>query len=41
MTYDIVCVILSLVTLAACVYGLYCALMPACKEEDDYDEFDK
>ena len=41
MTNDIVCAILSLVTLASCVCGLYYALLPVCKEEDNYDEFDK
>ena len=41
MTNDIVKAIISVIILTACIYALCCALLPACKEEDNYDEFDK
>lgn len=41
MILDIVFAILSLITLASCVFGLYCALAPIVTiEEDKHDDLD-
>lgn len=41
MIRDIVFAILSLITLASCVFGLYCALAPIVTiEEDKHDDLD-
>jgi hypothetical protein len=42
MTTDIVCAMLSLITLVSCVYALCCALAPIINEHgEDYDDLDK
>lgn len=38
MLSDIVFAILSLITLASCVYGLYCALAPLVTIEEDKND---
>lgn len=41
MTTDIVCAMLSLVTLVSCVYALCCALAPIVTiEEDKHDDLE-